>query len=52
MWLVNTGCYFYGYNLAVIKECKLPVANFLLFETEQHIKCHQTLPLCEGAGQC
>ena len=51
IWLVNAGRYFSGYK-PVIKERKLPLANFLLFGTEMCIECHQTLPLCEGAGQC
>ena len=46
----NADRYFSGYK-PVIKERKLPLANFLLFGTEKCIECHQTLPLCEGAGQ-
>ena len=36
---------------SLIKERKLMVANFLLFGPDKCIECHQTLPLCEGAGQ-
>ena len=51
VWLVNVG----RWLQAVIKERKLLVANFLLhihvLGTETRIECHQTFPLCEGAGQ-